>query len=115
MIAALGGLYWRVYSSGYDNGKAEIQQAWDAANAEARAKEAAASAAAAKALAEARAKRKVIVQERTVYVDRNIEKLVDSGRCFQPSGVQCLNAAIDGKSACRPDADGTVPPALPSG
>ncbi len=70
---------------------------------------------AATSLAGDRGKARTIIQERTVYVDREITKLVDSGQCFKPTGVVCLNGAIAGKdgSGCKPD--GAVPAAKPVG
>ena len=116
VIGSLAGLYWKIYSSGFDNGKAEVQTAWDAANEAARAREAAASAKAASDLAAERKKRRVVVQERTVYVDREIEKLVVSTSCLSHAGVLCVNGAIDGtKGTCRPEPSGTVPAAKPAG
>ena len=115
IIGTLGGIYWRIDSAAFARGKGEVKAEWDAANEAARAREAASSAKAAADLAAERKKRRTVIQERTVYVDREIPKLVYADRCFTPSGVQCINAAIDGKSACRPDADGTVPAAKPAG
>lgn len=93
----------------------EVRAEWETDKAAARKREAELSAFAAKALADERKKRKVVIEERTVYVDRNIEKLVDSGSCFKPDGVQCLNAAINGTDAsgCKPD--GAVPAPKPAG
>ena len=68
--------------------------------------------AAATSLAGDRGKAKVIIQERTVYVDREITKLVDSGTCFKPAGVVCLNSAIGGKK-CGPELDAGLPAARP--
>lgn len=105
LIGALGGIGYKVRESGKD----AIRVEWAAANEVARKREAEASAKAAADLAAERKKRRTVIQERTVYVDREIEKLVDSGTCFRPSGVQCLNAVINGEDAagCKPD--GAVP------
>ena len=98
-----------------DSGREEVRLEWAAANEAARAREAAASAKAAAALEAERKKRRVIVQERTVYVDREIEKLVTSASCFSLDGVRTLNCAIDGTSAagCKPA--GAVPSTKPAG
>ncbi len=55
-----------------------------------------------------RKKQRTIIQERTVYVDRNIEKLVESSTCFKPVGVSCINGAVGGKGG-KECADGGVP------
>ena len=89
-----------------DSGREEVRAEWNAANEKARAEEAERSAKAAADLEAERKKRKVVVQERTVFVDRNIEKLVTSGTCLSPDGVRTINDAISGKSATRPKPDG---------
>ena len=99
ILGSLGGLYYKVNHDGVVTGRAEIQAKWDEANTKARAAEAAASAKAAADLEAARKKRRVVIREREVFIDRNIEKLVDSGTCFYPDGVRTLNSAIIGKSA----------------
>lgn len=92
----------------------EVRAEWDKANEAARKREAEASAKAAADLAAERKKRKIVTVERTIYVDKNIEKLVDSGKCFTPAGVLCVNSAIDGKgtTGCVPDSG--VPAAKPA-
>jgi hypothetical protein len=97
-------------------GAGEVRAEWNAANEEARKREAAASAKAAADLEAERQKKKIVIQKRTVYVDRNIEKLVDSGTCFKPSGVLCVNGAINGdKSAAGCNADSAVSTVKPAG
>ena len=93
ILGMLGGIVYKIREGGYDKAKAECLEAAEAQ----RQRELEASAKAAKELAEARVKRKVIIQERTIFVDRNVEKLVDSVACFKPDGVKLLNEAI-GKS-----------------
>ena len=110
-LAIISGLAYKTYEAGADS----IRTEWAAANEEARKREAAASAKAAADLEAERKKRKVVVKERTVFVDREIEKLVTSASCFSPDGVRTLNCAIDGTSAagCKPD--GAVPASKPAG
>lgn len=114
LVGAVGGLYYKVNHDGYERGKGEIKQQWDAANLEARQREAEASAKAAKELAEARAKRKVIVQERTVYVDKIVDRPVYLNQCLDADGLRCLGSAIRGENAagCKPD--GTMPAVKPA-
>ena len=111
LIGALGGAAYKVRESGKD----AIRIEWAQANEEARKREAEASAKAAADLAAERAKRKVVIRERTNYVDREIEKPVYRNICLPDSGLRCANAAIAGESAagCKPD--GTVPPSKPAG
>lgn len=109
IVGTLGGIAYKLDHNGFVRGKAEIQQAWDAANAEARAREAAASAAAAKALAAERAKRKIVIQEVTRYVDKIVDRPVYSNVCLDDDGLRCLGSAINGQDAsgCKPS--GAVP------
>ena len=106
IIGALGGIVYKIDSGGYARAEAKCAAAAEAQ----RKREADLSAFAAKALADERAKRKTVIQTRTVYVDKEVEKPVYRNICFADTGVSCLNAAIDGKDAagCKPDA------ALPS-
>ena len=110
IIGSLAGIGYKVRQSGYDSCKVE----WDASEQSARKREADLSAFAAKALADERAKKKVVVQERTVYVDKIVDRPVYRNQCFDASGVSCLNAAILGKDSagCKPD--GTMPPSKPA-
>ena len=98
-----------------DSGREEVRAEWTAANEAERQREAEASAKAAAELEAERKKRKVVIKERTVFVDREITKLVDSGTCFKPDGVRAVNCAIRGESAdsCKPDSG--VPAARPAG
>jgi len=93
----------------------EVRQEWQESEAAARKREAEASAKAAKDLEEERAKVKVVIQKRTVYVDKIVDRPVYRNQCFDTDGLRCLNAAINGTDAsgCKPD--GTMPPAKPSG
>lgn len=110
ILGALGGLYGTIHHSGVKEGRAEVQKNWDATNELARKR----SQAAAVALQADRTKTRTIIQKRTVYVDREITKLVDSGTCLKPAGVLCINAAIGGKE-CRSDPDGRMPAAKTAG
>lgn len=110
ILGAIGTGVYKVKQWGAD----EVRAEWNAANEAARKKEAEASAKAAADLAAERKKRRIVVQERTVFVDRNIEKLVDSGVCLKPDGVSVLNTAIGGKSADRPKPAGAVPAPKPA-
>ena len=96
-------------------GADEVRAEWVAANLKAKSDAEARIAKAADDLQAERKKRRVVIQERTVYVDREIEKLVHSGVCLTPAGVSCINGSISGESTagCKPD--GTVPAAKPSG
>jgi hypothetical protein len=111
ILGTLGGMAYKIRESGYDSCKVE----WTEAAAAQTKREQELSAFAAKALALERAKRKVVTKERTIYVDREITKLVESGTCFTPLGVCNINSAISGKGgdSCKPD--GTMPAARPSG
>ena len=95
-------------------GADEVRAEWAAANLKAKSEAEARIAKAADDLQAERKKRRVVIQERTVYVDREIEKLVDSGTCFKPLGVCELNRAIGGESkdGCKPD--GAVPAVKPA-
>ena len=111
ILGTLGGIGYKVRQSGYDACKVE----WAEAAAAQSKREQELSAFAAKALADERAKKKVITKERTIYVDRNIEKLVDSGSCLKPAGVVCVNGAINGKGTTGCDTDRPMPAARPAG
>lgn len=111
ILGTLGGIGYKVRQSGYDACKVE----WTQAEAEARKREAELSAFAAKALADERAKRKVVIQKRTVYADREIEKPVYRDVCLPDTGVCLVNAAILGTVGPGCLSDGTVPAAKPSG
>ena len=110
ILGALGGIGYKVRESG----KESVRLEWAKANEEARKREAAASAKAAADLAAERAKRKVVIRERTTYVDREIEKPVYRNICLPDSGLRCANSAIRGESAsgCKPE--GTLPPVKPT-
>ena len=120
ILAAIGGIIaWAdrniATTAGVNKGRVEVKTQWDAANEAARQREAEASAKAAAELEAERKKRKVVIKERTIYVDREIEKLVDSGTCFKPDGVRAVNCAIRGESADRCKPDGSVPAPRPPG
>ena len=111
ILGTVGGIVYKVRQGGYDACKVE----WAASDEAARKREAELSAFAAKALADERAKAKVVIQKRNVYVDREVEKPVYRNVCLPDSGLQCLNAAITGKSdaGCKPD--GAMPAPKPAG
>ena len=94
-LAILAGIGYKVRQSGYDACKIE----WNEASEAQRKEEAARSLKAAQDLEAERKKRKVVVKERTVFVDREITKMVVSGKCFEPSGVSTINDAIKRESA----------------
>ena len=110
-LGMLGGIGYEVRQGGYDAANAECLQA-GVAQAK---REKELSDFAAKALADERAKRKVVIQVRTQYVDKILEKPVYRNVCFDDPGLSCLNAAINGKDSagCKPDA--TVPAPKPAG
>lgn len=111
ILGALGGLGYKVRESG----KESVRLEWATANEEARRREQAASAKAAADLAAERAKRKVVIQKRTVYVDREIEKPIYRNICLPDTGLRCANAAISGKGASGCEPDGTMPAPKPAG
>lgn len=86
-------------------GAAEVRAEWDAANEDARQREAKASIEAAKDLADARKKRKIVVQERTVHVEKIVDRPVYRNQCLDAAGLRCLEGAVLGKGAagCKPD------------
>ena len=96
-------------------GAAEVQAKWDEANTTAREEEVQRSLLAATALSDDRAKARPIIQQRTVHVDREVEKIVYRSICLPDSGLCLANAAIGGKVAagCKPD--GTMPAVKPPG
>ena len=111
LLGAIGTGVYKVKKWGGD----EVRAEWAAANEAARKREAEASAKAAADLEAERKKRRVVVKERTVYVDREIEKLVTSASCLSIDGVRTLNSAIDGKSAPRAVPDRPMPATRPPG
>ena len=110
ILGMLGGIVYKIREGGYDKAKAECLEAAEAQ----RQRELEASAKAAKELAEARAKRKVIIQERTVYVDKIVDRPVYNNVCLDADGLQCLRSAIRGEGAagCKPD--GAMPKPAPA-
>jgi hypothetical protein len=107
----LGGIGYKVRESGKD----AIRVEWAASEAAARKRESEASAKAAADLAEERAKTKVVIQKRTVYVDKIVDRPVYRNQCFDADGLRCLNAAIVGSDAagCKPDS--AMPATKPAG
>ena len=115
LVGSLGGIAYGLDNRGYQRGKGEVKQEWDAANEKARALEAAASAKAAADLEAERKKRRIVVKERTVHVDREVEKLVYRSVCLPDSGLCLLRAAINGTVDPGCLSDGTVPATKPPG
>ena len=111
ILGTLGGIGYKIRESGKDSVRLE----WEADKAAARQREAELSAFAAKALAAERAKRRTIIQERTVHVDREVDKPIYRDRCLPDTGLCLANAAITGTVAAGCLSDGTVPPAKPPG
>ena len=115
VLGAIGGILWWAdqnieTSAGKRAGEAAKQAEWDAANEEQRALELKASQDAAAALAAERRKRKVIIQERTVYVDKIVDRPIYRNVCFDAAGLRCANSALLGEPlavGCKPD--GAVP------
>lgn len=110
ILGTVAGIGYKVRQGGYDACKVD----WEASDAQARKREQDASTKAAAELAAEREKKKVVIQTRTAYVDREVEKPVYRNVCLPDSGLSCLNAAIAGKDAtgCKPDA--AVPGAKPT-
>lgn len=113
-IAVMGMIGTGVYKVKQWGGN-EVRAEWDADKAATRAREAAASAKAAADLEKSRNERKVVIQTRTRYVDKLVDRPVYRNVCVDADGLRCLTAAIDGKDAagCKPD--GTMPAAKPPG
>lgn len=90
-------------------GANEVRAEWQEQVAQQREEEIQRSLLAATGLLDWRKKQKVLIQERTVYVDRIINRPVYHNVCLDADGLSCLNAAIRGESAagCKPD--GAVP------
>lgn len=109
VLGTLTGIAYKIRESGKDAVRAE----WDADKAAARKREAELSAFAAKALSDERAKRRVVIQQRTVHVDREIEKPVYRDICLPATGVCLANAAINGTVPAGCFADGGVPAVKP--
>lgn len=111
ILGTLGGIGYKIRESGKDAVRIE----WKDAEAAQAKREKASSDKAAKDLADERAKAKVIIQKRTVYVDKIVDRPVYRNQCFDADGLRCLNAAINGTDAtgCKPD--GGMPPAKPAG
>ena len=107
ILGMLGGIVYKIREGGYDKAKAECLEAAE----DQRQREIMASVNAAKALADERKKRKVVIEERTQYVDKIVEMPVYAAHCLDAVGLRCIESAINRKGAagCKPDR--TVPPA----
>lgn len=102
-------------TAGVKKGAAAKQVEWDAAVEDARERETRASLEAAKLLADERRKRKTIIEERTVHVEKIIDRPVYRNVCFDVDGLRCANAALLGSASaagCKPD--GGVPGTQPT-
>ena len=110
ILGTVAGIGYKVRESGYDACKVD----WAASDAAARKREEEASQKAASELAAERQKKKVVIQTRTAYVDKIVERPVYRNQCFDVDGVSCVNAALAGKDAtgCKPDSP--LPPAKPA-
>lgn len=111
ILGTLAGIGYKVRQGGYDACKVEWAEAAEAQ----RKREAELSAFAAKALADERKRRKVVIQEVTRNVDREVEKTVYRDVCLPATGVCLANAAINGTVEPGCLSDGAVPAAKPSG
>lgn len=111
VLGMLGGIGYKIRESG----KESVRLEWAEANATAREEEIQRSIMAAGALSADRAKRRTIIQERTEYVDKIVDRIVYRNVCLDPDGLRCLEEAILGKGSagCKPDR--AVPAASPSG
>ncbi len=91
-------------------GANEVRAEWNEANVQARKREAEASAKAAAELEAERQKRKVVIETRTRYVDKIVDRPVYRNVCLDVDGLRCIAAAIERKDAsgCKPE------PALPA-
>lgn len=105
VLGSIGALYGVVRHGGVVEGRAEVRSDWDAAIAKRRAWETKKNADATNGLKDDRAKARTIIQERTVYVDKIVDRPVYSNQCLDAAGMQCVNATIRGESAarCKPD------------
>ena len=110
VAGVIGGAIYKVKKWGAD----EVRMEWGAAVEDQRQREIMASVTAAKALADERKKRKVVIEERTTYVDRIVENNVYAANCLDAVGLRCLGSAIRGENAsgCKPG--GAVPPTTPT-
>ena len=109
ILGMLGGIGYKIRESGYDSCKVD----WAAAEVVARKAELAASEKAAVELAAERAKRKIVKQKVTTYVDKLVERPVYRNICLDADGLRCVNASLLGESGagCKPE--GGVPAAKP--
>jgi hypothetical protein len=112
VVVALGGISWGVGKI-KDVGRMEAEAKCAAAAKAQQEKEQAASAKAAAALSAERKKRKVVKEERIVYVDKIVEREVYARNCFDSSGVSCVNSAIKGESAAGCKLDRGMPGVKP--
>ena len=101
VLGTLSDIAWKIREAGADS----IRLEWAEANVEARKREQEASDKAAAELEAERQKKKVVIQKRTVYVDKIVERAVYRNVCLDPDGLRCINAAIVGKdeAGCKPD------------
>ena len=107
VLGALGYIAHSIRESGYQQAKAECQQAAQAQR-EAEAKQAAA---AATGLEVKREKAKVVYRTITEKVNVEVEKPVYRNICIEPDGLLLANAALAGKSPDPAQSGPTVPAA----
>ena len=110
ILGMLGGIGYKVRKSGYDACKVE----WAEAAEEQRKREQELSTLAAKALADERAKRKVVIQTRTQYVEKIVDRPVYSNVCVDADGLRCIAAAINGQDDAGCKLGGTLPATKPA-
>ena len=110
ILGMLGGIVYKIREGGYDKAKAECLEAAEAQ----RKLEQEASAKAAKALADERKKRKVVIQERTVYVDKIVDRPVYNNVCLDSDGLRCLGSAIRGENAAGCKSGGAMSKPAPA-
>ena len=103
-LAILASL-WAFHHHGVNQGRAEIQTKWDAANKAQRDKEAQQAQAASTNLETGNAKDRIVTRTVTVQVDKIVERPVYRNVCLDPDGLCVARASIHGESAdtCKPD------------
>jgi len=109
IIATVTGFVWGGYAKGKAQGRAEVQAAWDDANAKARAAEAAKGNKAATGLEADRGKTRVVYKTITQTVDRYIDRPVYRNVCLDADGLRDANRALLGQGADPGQPDRPVP------
>lgn len=109
VVGAISGGIYKIHHAGYEEGKSEVQAAWDEANAKQRKEEADKAAAAAAKVETGNAKAKVVYRTITQTVDKYIDRPIYRNVCFDADGLRDANAALLGALAASGKPDGTVP------